>query len=228
MIALRKRHLYAGGGIWAVSIRAIVSYKDKTTGEYVAKYSHYGDVADYYGDLLQTSFDDIKASVDKGDSSEPLTNFYSDRNHCLYDLGWDDEMYKAQLDMIKPRRFKTFKSLRTFAHKADAEFIYVYEDDKLNVYEYCGEGGFVNKTVKYRRKFKGKHHVEPKTRVICKCPICGDTTIVYLTFSQLYRYERYKKGVGLIQDVMYDLDAETREQLKTGICPTCWDEMFGK
>ena len=42
----------------------------------------------------------------------------------------------------------------------------------------------------------------------------------------LQRCEDWQAGE-LIQNAMPNLDADSREQLISGTCPKCWDEMFG-
>ncbi len=39
--------------------------------------------------------------------------------------------------------------------------------------------------------------------------------------------EAWRDGV-LIQDAMPYLDADQREMFISGICPTCWNKMFGE
>lgn len=57
------------------------------------------------------------------------------------------------------------------------------------------------------------------------CPICGKTTPVQIRRVSDYRAWRNGKHA---QDVFPYLSANEREMLISGICPTCWDEMFGK
>lgn len=60
--------------------------------------------------------------------------------------------------------------------------------------------------------------------ISCKCPMCGRNNVVTVT----------KKGYGLwrsgcnIQDAFPNLTPDERELLQTGICPACWDRLFGE
>ena len=57
-----------------------------------------------------------------------------------------------------------------------------------------------------------------------RCPFCGE--IFHITVPTegyvLWKYE----GV-LIQEALPMLTANEREQLISGICPKCWDGLFG-
>lgn len=57
------------------------------------------------------------------------------------------------------------------------------------------------------------------------CPICGTTATVQVDPTG---YKLWKTGENLIQDALPDLDLDQREQLMTGICPTCWISAFGE
>lgn len=54
------------------------------------------------------------------------------------------------------------------------------------------------------------------------CPICHCDTYLMVDAEE---YARWKAGE-LIQVAMPDLDADEREMLISGICPTCWEDMF--
>lgn len=56
------------------------------------------------------------------------------------------------------------------------------------------------------------------------CPFCGKEHEVEINEIDYYAYIN---GEALIQDAFPYLSADEREMLKTGICGTCWDEMFG-
>ena len=56
------------------------------------------------------------------------------------------------------------------------------------------------------------------------CPFCGKVSEILVNEED---YLRYKDGEGLVQDIFWYLDASERELLMTGICPSCWDSMFG-
>ena len=55
------------------------------------------------------------------------------------------------------------------------------------------------------------------------CPFCGESHVVEVVAED---YADWKNGK-LIQDAMPYLTADEREMLISGICPTCWDNMFG-
>jgi hypothetical protein len=52
---------------------------------------------------------------------------------------------------------------------------------------------------------------------------CGHTLYVPLTEEQ---ETRWRSGA-LIQKVIPEVDEAMRELLISGICPTCWDEIYG-
>lgn len=56
------------------------------------------------------------------------------------------------------------------------------------------------------------------------CPFCGHTTYIQCDKDA---YDRWQNGVS-IQDAMPDMTPEDREMLISGICPSCWDDMFGE
>lgn len=56
------------------------------------------------------------------------------------------------------------------------------------------------------------------------CPICRCFTDVCLNIED---YNRQKNGE-LIQNAMPYLNAEEREMLISGICPSCWNNMFNE
>ena len=55
------------------------------------------------------------------------------------------------------------------------------------------------------------------------CPFCNKSHTVKINDSDLCKY---KFGKVLIQDAFPYLDAHEREIVKTGICPSCWNDMF--
>jgi hypothetical protein len=55
------------------------------------------------------------------------------------------------------------------------------------------------------------------------CPECKKTTDLEVTHEGLVARQRG----ALIQDCFPELPPEKREMLQTGICPGCWEEMFG-
>jgi hypothetical protein len=64
------------------------------------------------------------------------------------------------------------------------------------------------------------------TTVSIRCPFCGQTQELHMTADQYARYCKWVVTRGAIQNVFPDLTADQREQLMTGICPTCWDSLF--
>ena len=60
--------------------------------------------------------------------------------------------------------------------------------------------------------------------VITVCPFCGHVTPIDVDMDGYLNWTI--EGVS-IQKALPNLTAEDREMLKTGICPTCWEKMFG-
>ena len=61
-----------------------------------------------------------------------------------------------------------------------------------------------------------------RTTVQCNCPQCGSTKYFQLPTERIQRWQ----GGEYIQDVFPELDADQREHLQSGICKSCWDELF--
>jgi hypothetical protein len=59
--------------------------------------------------------------------------------------------------------------------------------------------------------------------VVTSCPFCGHANEVEVNEMD---YLDWQDGV-LAQDAFPYLSANEREMLISGICPTCWDGMFG-
>ena len=59
--------------------------------------------------------------------------------------------------------------------------------------------------------------------VVKYCPFCGKGQEVEVNEQDYWDWE---DGT-LAQDAFPYLDPEEREVLISGICPTCWDSMFG-
>lgn len=55
-----------------------------------------------------------------------------------------------------------------------------------------------------------------------RCPFCGKTAIVEVPTDGFIAWQ----GGATVQRAFPNLDADTRERLVSGICPTCWDKMF--
>ena len=60
--------------------------------------------------------------------------------------------------------------------------------------------------------------------VVCVCPFCGRQKEVELTVDQ---FTRWRAGAS-IQLVAPELSDNDREALISGICDTCWNNMFGE
>ena len=59
------------------------------------------------------------------------------------------------------------------------------------------------------------------------CPICGRTTILLMTATEIQTLERYISNGGLIQETFPEMDPQKREFIKTGYCPDCQELIFG-
>lgn len=55
------------------------------------------------------------------------------------------------------------------------------------------------------------------------CPFCGHTNTILVYEDDFLAWQN---GT-LIQDAFPYLSPEDREMLISGICPTCWEKMFG-
>lgn len=62
-----------------------------------------------------------------------------------------------------------------------------------------------------------------ETLIIADCPMCGTESRVVIP---THAYELWQAGCH-IQNVAPELKPEQREVLISGICPKCWDKMFG-
>ena len=60
--------------------------------------------------------------------------------------------------------------------------------------------------------------------IAVECPFCGCVNFINVPFEG---YNAWKNGE-LIQNAMPELSADEREMLISGICPDCWDNMFGE
>ena len=60
-------------------------------------------------------------------------------------------------------------------------------------------------------------------KITKNCPMCGRETKIMVDAE---KYNDYRTGKGLIQNVFPELSPAEREVLKTGICQKCWNEMF--
>lgn len=59
--------------------------------------------------------------------------------------------------------------------------------------------------------------------IVTICPFCGTETCIDV-FSEDYKL--WIEGA-LVQNAFPYLSADERELLVSGICPTCWEQMFG-
>lgn len=60
-------------------------------------------------------------------------------------------------------------------------------------------------------------------RITTACPFCGEVHNIWVNEVD---YNAWFEGE-LAQDAFPYLSADEREMLISGICPTCWDGMFG-
>lgn len=63
-----------------------------------------------------------------------------------------------------------------------------------------------------------------KLSIELTCVVCHKVTVVEVFEKD---YINYTKGRMFVQDCFPYLDADHREMFISGICPTCWDNMFG-
>lgn len=54
------------------------------------------------------------------------------------------------------------------------------------------------------------------------CPICNQTYAIMVYTDDFYAWKHGKSA----QDAFGYLSAEDREMLISGICPSCWDDLF--
>jgi len=59
-------------------------------------------------------------------------------------------------------------------------------------------------------------------QVITKCVVCNK---VHTAYVEKVKYDRWKAGEN-IQNVWPEMSADEREQLISGTCPKCWDELW--
>lgn len=62
------------------------------------------------------------------------------------------------------------------------------------------------------------------TTILVKCPHCSAFTEVV---APTEAFRRWRNGE-YIQDVLPELSDDDREALISGLCPDCWDEVFGE
>jgi len=59
--------------------------------------------------------------------------------------------------------------------------------------------------------------------IVTTCPFCGKANFIEVNEADYLDWSDGK----LAQDAFPYLSADEREMLISGICPTCWDSMFG-
>ena len=64
--------------------------------------------------------------------------------------------------------------------------------------------------------------------IITPCRICNEDCSVDMTYDQYKRLTMYQSGTGHAQTMLSDIPRNVREIFISGICPECWDRMFGK
>ena len=57
------------------------------------------------------------------------------------------------------------------------------------------------------------------------CIDCGERHVVKFRKEDFFDWSEGKR---LIKDAFSYLSADERELIKTGICPKCWEKMFGE
>lgn len=61
-----------------------------------------------------------------------------------------------------------------------------------------------------------------RMRINVPCVLCGVTNSIECSKDGYRKWQ----GGALVQDAFPELDASQRELLISGVCPTCWDNMF--
>ena len=62
-----------------------------------------------------------------------------------------------------------------------------------------------------------------ETNFFVTCPFCGEEHLISVNTEDYWAWEDGE----LVQNAFPYLSADEREMLISGICPTCWDKMFG-
>lgn len=63
-----------------------------------------------------------------------------------------------------------------------------------------------------------------ETSIIVVCPICGEENFIFANVEDIWAWEDGE----LVQNAFPYLSADEREMLISGICPKCWEKMFGE
>ena len=191
-----------------MSTHAIVAYH---TGKlYVSKCAHHGHLADYQWFIAHCTPAEYIESVNKGDSSNPLAGFYCNEAFCKRILGWDHEMWEAQLEFTKPktdRRFKDFMS-----NVPNGFYAYVLNEERTKV------------TV-YMKHFDGAHHKCAEID-LSNSDGCGATRLRFVTeFKRLmlgsWQDATTYKELDGDKIITYKLDMSTHKIEKIGESGRC-------
>lgn len=62
-----------------------------------------------------------------------------------------------------------------------------------------------------------------KTTIVTYCPFCGHINSIEVNITD---YWDWQNGA-LVQDAFPYLSVDEREMIISGICPTCWNNIFG-
>lgn len=66
---------------------------------------------------------------------------------------------------------------------------------------------------------------DKKINMVIECQECNKEFYFNITATQ---YQTYIARTGYIQDIFPELNPAEREMFISGICPECWDKMFGE
>ncbi len=72
-----------------------------------------------------------------------------------------------------------------------------------------------------QRAERYKKMLDEKISYPFTCTNCNKKHYISMSNDQYTRFKQYLKGGGLIQDLLYDLSAEEREMIITGLCSKC-------
>jgi len=78
------------------------------------------------------------------------------------------------------------------------------------------------KVVEPCKKIDGTTMLAMTTVVAVPCRCCNEVTELKVDFEQFTKWQQGE----LIQNALPELNADQRELLISGTCPTCWDMMF--
>jgi len=63
-----------------------------------------------------------------------------------------------------------------------------------------------------------------ETSISVVCPICKEEHFIFANVEDIWAWEDGE----LVQNAFPYLSADEREMLISGICPECWDKLFGE